>query len=59
MSPDPNVIVFGSGFREVNGKAISNPSDIVDAYKDLKPGATISVKIQRMGKQVTLNYNMD
>ncbi|MGB4549409.1 MAG: type II secretion system protein N [Syntrophales bacterium] len=52
-------LVNGDIIREVNGKAISNPSDIVDAYKDLKPGATISVKIQRMGKQVTLNYNMD
>jgi general secretion pathway protein C len=52
-------LVNGDIIKEVNGKAISNPSDIVDAYKDLKPGATISVKIQRMGKQVTLNYNMD
>jgi general secretion pathway protein C len=52
-------LVNGDVIQEVNGKAISNPSDIVDAYKDLKPGATISVKIRRMGKQVTLNYNMD
>jgi general secretion pathway protein C len=52
-------LVNGDIIQEVNGKAISNPSDIVDAYKDLKPGSTISVKIRRMGKQVTLNYNMD
>jgi len=52
-------LVNGDVIQEVNGKGISNPSDIVDAYKDLKPGATISVKIRRMGKQVTLNYNMD
>jgi len=52
-------LVNGDVIQEVNGKAISNPSDIVDAYKDLKPGSTISVKIRRMGKQVTLNYNMD
>jgi general secretion pathway protein C len=52
-------LVNGDIIQEVNGKAVSNPSDIVDAYKDLKPGSTISVKIRRMGKQVTLNYNMD
>ncbi len=52
-------LVNGDVIQEVNGKGISNPSDIVDAYKDLKPGSTISVKIRRMGKQVTLNYNMD
>jgi len=52
-------LVNGDVIQEVNGKAISNPSDIVDAYKDLKSGSTISVKIRRMGKQVTLNYNMD
>ena len=52
-------LVNGDVIQEVNGKAISNSSDIVEAYKDLKPGSTISVKIRRMGKQVTLNYNMD
>ncbi len=52
-------LVNGDVIQEVNGKAISNPSDIVEAYKDLKPGSTISVKIRRMGKQVTLNYNTD
>jgi type II secretion system protein C len=52
-------LVNGDVIQEVNGKAVANPSDIVDAYKDLKPGSTISVKIRRMGKQVTLNYNMD
>jgi general secretion pathway protein C len=52
-------LVNGDVIQEVNGKAISNPSDIVDAYKDLKPGSAVSVKIRRMGRQVTLNYNMD
>ncbi len=52
-------LVNGDVIQEINGKAISNPSDIVDAYRDLKPGSTINVKIRRMGKQVTLNYNLD
>ncbi len=52
-------LVNGDVIREVNGKAVTGVSDLVAMYRDLKPGAELSVKVTRMGRQVVLNHRVE
>ncbi len=48
----------GDLIQEVNGRPVSNINDLVAMYRDLKPGATLSVKVSRGGREMTLNHTV-
>ncbi len=43
----------GDILKEINGTIVSNPLDVHKALKNIFPGATITVKIERSGKEKT------
>jgi len=45
--------------QEVNGRPVSNVNDLVAMYRDLKPGASLSVKVTRGGREVMLNHTVE
>ncbi len=52
-------LINGDVIQEVNGKPVSGVSDLVSMYRDLKPGANLSVKVTRGGRQVVLNHTVE
>ena len=48
----------GDIIQEVNGRAVTGVADLVSMYRDLKPGANLSVKVSRTGRQVVLNHTV-
>jgi general secretion pathway protein C len=52
-------LVNGDIIQEVNGKAVSGVNDLVTMYRDLKPGASLSVKVTRGGRQAVLNHTVE
>ena len=51
-------LVNGDVIQEVNGRAVTGVADLVSMYRDLKPGASLSVKVTRAGRQVVLNHTV-
>ena len=51
-------LVNGDLIQEVNGRAVTGVADLVSMYRDLKPGASLSVKVTRAGRQVVLNHTV-
>lgn len=51
-------LVNGDIIQEVNGRAVTGVADLVSMYRDLKPGANLSVKVSRTGRQVVLNHTV-
>lgn len=51
-------LVNGDLIQEVNGRPVSGVNDLVAMYRDLKPGASLSVKVTRGGREVTLNHTV-
>ena len=58
----PNTIFTRLGLRNgdiiqnIDGEEIENPDDILDFYEELKSGSSVSLGIQRRGKQQVMNY---
>ena len=52
-------LVNGDVIQEVNGRTVTGVADLVSMYRDLKPGASLSVKVTRSGRQVVLNHKME
>ena len=52
-------LVNGDVIQEVNGRTVSGVADLVSMYRDLKPGASLSVKVTRSGRQVVLNHTIE
>jgi general secretion pathway protein C len=52
-------LVNGDVIQEVNGRAVTGVADLVSMYRDLKPGASLSVKVTRAGRQVVLNHKVE
>ncbi len=52
-------LVNGDVIQEVNGRNVSGIADLVSMYRDLKPGASLSVKVTRSGRQVILNHTVE
>ncbi len=48
----------GDIIQEVNGRPVTGVADLVSMYRDLKPGANLSVKVSRTGRQVVLNHTV-
>lgn len=48
----------GDIIQEVNGRPVTGVADLVSLYRDLKPGANLSVKVSRTGRQVVLNHTV-
>ena len=51
-------LVNGDIIQEVNGRPVTGVADLVSMYRDLKPGANLSVKVSRTGRQVVLNHTV-
>lgn len=51
-------LVNGDVIQEVNGRPVTGVADLVSLYRDLKPGANLSVKVSRTGRQVVLNHTV-
>ncbi len=51
-------LVNGDIIQEVNGRPITGVADLVSLYRDLRPGANLSVKVSRTGRQVVLNHTV-
>jgi general secretion pathway protein C len=51
-------LVNGDIIQEVNGRPVTGVADLVSLYRDLKPGANLSVKVSRTGRQVVLNHTV-
>jgi general secretion pathway protein C len=51
-------LVNGDVIQEVNGRTVTGVADLVSMYRDLKPGASLSVKVTRSGRQVVLNHTV-
>ena len=52
-------LVNGDVIHEVNGRNVTGVADLVSMYRDLKPGASLSVKVTRSGRQVVLNHTVE
>lgn len=52
-------LVNGDVIQEVNGRTVTGVADLVSLYRDLKPGASLSVKVTRSGRQVVLNHTVE
>ncbi|HEX7540357.1 MAG TPA: type II secretion system protein N [Syntrophales bacterium] len=52
-------LVNGDVIQEVNGRTVSGVADLVSMYRDLKPGASLSVKVTRSGRQVVLSHTVE
>ncbi len=52
-------LVNGDVIHEVNGRTVTGVADLVSMYRDLKPGASLSVKLTRSGRQVVLNHTVE
>jgi general secretion pathway protein C len=59
----PNTLVTKMGLRNgdiikrVNGEDITSPDDIMGFYEELKSGSSVSLEINRRGKDKTLTYS--
>lgn len=51
-------LVNGDIIQEVNGKPVTGVADLVSLYRELRPGANLSVKVSRTGRQVVLNHTV-
>jgi general secretion pathway protein C len=51
-------LVNGDIIQEVNGKPVTGVADLVPLYRELRPGANLSVKVSRTGRQVVLNHTV-
>ena len=51
-------LVNGDIIQEVNGRPITGVADLVSLYRDLRPGANLSVKVSRTGRQIVLNHTV-
>lgn len=51
-------LVNGDVIQEVNGRPITGVADLVSLYRDLRPGANLSVKVSRTGRQIVLNHTV-
>jgi general secretion pathway protein C len=51
-------LVNGDIIQEVNGRPVTGVADLVSLYRDLRPGANLSVKVSRTGRQVVLNHTV-
>jgi S1-C subfamily serine protease len=49
-------LVNGDIIQEVNGKPVTGVADLLSLYRELRPGANLSVKVSRTGRQVVLNH---
>jgi general secretion pathway protein C len=49
-------LINGDVIQEINGQAINSTKDLVELHKNIAAGSNITVKVQRTGKPVTLNY---
>lgn len=52
-------LVNGDVIQEVNGRTVNGVADLVSMYRDLKPGASLSVKVTRSGRQVVLSHTVE
>jgi general secretion pathway protein C len=52
-------LVNGDVIQEVNGRTVTGVADLVSMYRDIKPGASLSVKVTRSGRQVVLNHTVE
>jgi general secretion pathway protein C len=52
-------LVNGDVIQEVNGRTVTGVADLVSLYRDLKPGASLSVEVTRSGRQVVLNHTVE
>lgn len=51
-------LVNGDIIQEVNGKPVTGVADLVSLYRELRPGANLSVKVSRTGRPVVLNHTV-
>jgi len=52
-------LVNGDVIHEVNGRTVTGVADLVSMYRDLRPGANLSVRVTRAGRQVVLNHVLE
>ena len=52
-------LVNGDVIQEVNGRTVTGVADLVSMYRELKPGASLSVKVTRSGRQVVLSHTVE
>ena len=52
-------LVNGDVIQEVNGRTVTGVADLVSMYRDVKPGASLSVKVTRSGRQVVLSHTVE
>jgi len=58
----PNTVFTRLGLRNgdiiqnIDGEGIQSPDDIMDFYEELRSGSSVSLGIQRRGKEQVLNY---
>lgn len=52
-------LINGDVIQEVNGRTVTGVVDLVSMYRDLKPGASLSIKVTRTGRQVVLNHTVE